>query len=168
MFLTQFCFHINAISNKTDYYEIKLLLLFLCCNAIHFSYANTSLDVNITLAERYKEQQKYTKAISYYIKAIKPDVGNEEQIRSIYFDIADCFYKSGKRNMAIKVLKFSIYRYGTVKEDILNSPKLDKNFFSFVLRLIEDKYDSYRNKYVSRMKKNLKLTNDTSYAVKPF
>ena len=70
--------------------------------------------------------------------------------------------------MAIKVLKFSIYRYGAVKTDILTSTKLDKDFSNFVLGLIEDKYDSYRNKYVSRINKDLNLSNDTSYAVKPF
>lgn len=136
--------------------------------ATNFIFSNEEYELNILKAENFKKEHKYTKAINHYIKAIKAENGNDEKIKFIYFDIADCFFKSGKKNMAIKVLKFSIYRYGAIKSDIIASTKLDKDFSKFVLGLIEDKYETYRNKYVTRSNKDLKIQNNTPYAVKPF
>lgn len=149
--------------------KIKLLFLLLFVLTVNTVFSNENSVANyLKVADSYKLQHKYTKAINYYIKAVKTEIGNDEKIKAIYFDIADCFYKSGKKNMAIKVLKFSIYRYGAIKSDILSSPKLDKDFSIFAMSLLEEKYDSYRNKYVSKINKELEITNEKAYVVKSF
>lgn len=149
--------------------KIKLLFLFLFAITINTVFSKENSVANyLEIAENYKLQHKYTKAICYYVKAVNTELGNDENIRAIYFDIADCFYQLGKKKMAIKVLKFSIYRYGAIKSDILNSPKLDKEFSIFAMSILEEKYDSYRNIYVSKINKDIEITNSKSYAVKPF
>lgn len=147
--------------------KTKLLILtffFLVTNGL---YANEIFKETITKAEEFKSQKKYSKAIAFYVKAIKLDKENDAIVRAIYFDIADCFYKSGKNNMAIKVLKFSIYRYGAVKEDFITTTKLDKEFSSLVLDEIEEKYTQYRSRYVEKYQKEIKIQENNAYAVKP-
>ncbi|NHN27653.1 hypothetical protein FIA58_018380 [Flavobacterium jejuense] len=146
--------------------KTKLLFIGLLFLVANFSYSNDFFSINMSKAESCKKEQKYSKAIKYYIKAIKAVKENDKEVKYVYFDIADCFYKSGKKNMAIKVMKFSIYRYGAVKEDFLETTKLDNFFLNSLLKIIEDKYESYRNRYVTKFNKDFKLDSKEFYSIK--
>ena len=133
---------------------IFILFLFFVTN---LSFSNTIFSVQLAKAEAFKKEQKFTKAINCYLKAIRSVQNDDAMVKEVYFDIADCFYKSGKVNMAVKVLKFSIYRFGAVKQDLLDTNKLDDQLVHSLFEVIGDKYDSYRNKYVSKFDKKEKL-----------
>lgn len=147
--------------------KIILLLTTLLLLTSTVAFSNEVFNETIAKANSLKLEQKYAKAIEFYIKAIKLEKNSDTQIKLIYFDIADCFYKSGKNNMAIKVLKFSIYRYGAVKEDFVNTTRLDKEFSIFAFDEIEEKYSKYRTRYVEKYQKELKIQENSAYAVKP-
>ena len=122
-----------------------------------FFVTNLGFSVQLAKAESFKKEKKFTKAINCYLKAIRSVQNDDAMVKEVYFDIADCFYKSGKENMAVKVLKFSIYRFGAVKQDLLDTNKLDDQLVHSLFEVIGDKYDSYRNKYVSKFDKKEKL-----------
>lgn len=122
------------------------LLFFLVGNASEFSET-------IEKAQSLKAIGNYSQAIKWYNKAMKFEKNNDAIIKDIYFQIADCYYKSGREVIAYKILKATVYKLGATKLDFQNNSLADKDFLEASWIKMEPKYNKYRQQYIASLDK---------------
>ncbi|CCG52485.1 Protein of unknown function precursor [Flavobacterium indicum GPTSA100-9 = DSM 17447] len=129
----------------------KTTLLLIAFLFFQISFSANDRDEVLTKARTYSENKDYRNAIKTYIKYIKLFSNEAVNLKDIYYEVANCYFLHGKKDMAIKVIRETIYRYGATKEDLENSTVLNKETYQVVWSDIYPDYNFLRKKYINRV-----------------
>lgn len=136
---------------KNQIFMKKIALLLLTFFMFQFGFSANDRDEVLIKARSYSENKDYGNAIKTYIKYIKLFNNEAVNLKDIYYEVANCYFLYGKKDMAIKVIRETIYRYGATKEDLENSTVLNKETYQVVWSDIYPDYNFLRKKYINRV-----------------
>jgi tetratricopeptide (TPR) repeat protein len=98
-------------------------------------------------ARQYVAQNNFEAAISSYKEYVK--TAKNEDLKEVYFEFANCYYKNNEAKMAVKTLKTAIKKYGLTEEDLIYSPVLDEKLSDITIAELYDEFTRLRNRYVT-------------------
>lgn len=124
--------------------KVILLLVMLFASQITFSKDKVVL---LNEARQFALNKDYNAAIKSYKAYIK--MAKEEDLKDIYFEFANCYYKNNDSKMAVKTLKKSIKKYGLTEEDLIYSKVLDANLSNITIAELYEDFSRLRNKYLT-------------------
>lgn len=127
----------------------SLLYIFVLFFTVGFSNANESEDFK-NKARDLKSNNEFKEAIKFYIKAIKV-TEEEKQLAVLYFEVSDCYFETGNKKMAIRVIEEAIIKFGVTKMDIISNDFTCCTTNYFLVDNIKD-YNGLRQKYISNLK----------------
>lgn len=129
----------------------KTTLLLIAFLFFQISFSANDRDEVLTKARTYSENKDYGNAIKTYIKYIRLFNNEAVNLKDVYYEVANCYFLHGKKDMAVKVIRESIYRYGATKEDLESSTVLNKETYQVVWSDIYPDYNFLRKKYINRV-----------------
>jgi tetratricopeptide (TPR) repeat protein len=124
----------------------KIIFLFIMLFVGQITFAK-NIEVLLSEARQFALDKDYNKAIKSYNIAIKSASDNE--LKQIYFEIANCYYNNNNTKMAVKTLKKSIKKYGLTEEDIIYSKVLDAKLSDITIAELYNDFSRLRNRYVT-------------------
>lgn len=124
----------------------KIIYLFVFLFVSQITFAKDK-DVLLSEARQYALDKDYNAAIKTYNEAIK--TASDTELKEIYFEIANCYFKNDNTKMALKTLKKSIKKYGLTEEDIIYSKILDTKLSDITIAELYDDFSRLRNRYVT-------------------
>lgn len=124
----------------------KIIYLFVFLFVSQITFAKDK-DVLLSEARQYALDKDYNAAIKTYNEAIK--TASDTELKEIYFEIANCYFKNNNTKMALKTLKKSIKKYGLTEEDIIYSKILDTKLSDITIAELYDDFSRLRNRYVT-------------------
>lgn len=98
-------------------------------------------------ARQYVAQHNFEAAISSYKEYVK--TAKNEDLKEVYFEFANCYFKNNEAKMAVKTLKTAIKKYGLTEEDLIYSPVLDEKLSDITIAELYDDFTRLRNRYVT-------------------
>lgn len=129
----------------------KIIYLFVLLFVGQVTFAKDK-DLLLSEARQFALDKHYNKAIKSYNEVVKTASDNE--LKQIYFEIANCYYKNNETKKAIKTLKKSIKKYGLTEEDIIYSKVLDVKLADITIAELYNDFSRLRNRYVTYHQKN--------------
>jgi len=109
-------------------------------------------DLLLKEARQFAQNKDYVAAIKSYKTFIKE--AKNDDLKDVYFEIANCYYKSSDTKMAVKTLKKSIKKYGLTEEDLIYNKILDSNLSTITIAELYDDFSKLRNRYVTYHQNN--------------
>ncbi len=104
-------------------------------------------EVILSEARQYVAQNNFEAAISSYKEYVK--TAKNEDLKEVYFEFANCYYKNNEAKMAVKTLKTAIKKYGLTEEDLIYSPVLDEKLSDITIAELYDDFTRLRNRYIT-------------------
>lgn len=103
-------------------------------------------------AREFALKKDYKSAIKSYKQFVK--LAKKDDLKNIYFEFANCYFKDGDNKKALKTLKKSIKKYGLTEEDLMYNKNIDPKLSDLAWVEIYDDYFRLRNKYITYQEKN--------------
>lgn len=129
----------------------KIIFLFVLLFVGQITFAKDK-DLLLKEARQFALDKDYDAAINSYKAYVK--VAKNEDLKEVYFEYANCYYKNNDTKMAVKTLKTSIKRYGLTEEDLIYSQILDANLSDITIAELYNDFSRLRNRYVTYQEKN--------------
>lgn len=109
-------------------------------------------DLLLKEARQFALDKDYNAAIQSYKAYVK--IAKNDDLKDVYFEFANCYYKNNDSKMAVKTLKKSIKRYGLTEEDLIYNKVLDSKLSDITIAELYNDFTRLRNKYVTYQEKN--------------
>ncbi|NHM00731.1 tetratricopeptide repeat protein [Flavobacterium difficile] len=129
----------------------KITYLFVMLFACQITIAKDK-DLLLSEARQYALNKEYSEAIKSYNEVVK--TATDAEMKEIYFEMANCYYKNNETKKAVKTLKKSIKKFGLTEEDIIYSKVLDADLSSITIAELYNDFTRLRNKYITYQEKN--------------
>ena len=109
-------------------------------------------DLLLKEARQFALDKDYNAAIKSYKAYVK--LAKNEELKEVYFEFANCYYKNNDTKMAVKTLKTSIKKYGLTEEDLIYSQVLDVKLSDITIAELYNDFTRLRNRYVTYQERN--------------
>ncbi len=109
-------------------------------------------DLLLKEARQFAIDKDYNAAIKSYKEYVK--IAKKDDLKEVYFEFANCYYKNNDTKMAVKTLKKSIKRYGLTEEDLIYNKVLDSNLSDITIAELYNDFSRLRNRYITYQEKN--------------
>jgi tetratricopeptide (TPR) repeat protein len=109
-------------------------------------------DLLLKEARQFALDKDYDAAIKSYKAYV--NIAKNDDLKEVYFEFANCYYKNDNTKMAVKTLKTSIKRYGLTEEDLIYSQVLDAKLSDITIAELYNDFTRLRNKYVTYQERN--------------
>jgi len=109
-------------------------------------------DLLLKEARQFALDKDYNAAIKSYKAYVK--IAKKDDLKDVYFEFANCYYKNNDTKMAVKTLKKSIKKYGLTEEDLIYSNLLDSKLSDITIAELYNDFSRLRNRYVTYQEKN--------------
>lgn len=126
----------------------KVVLVLFFALAFQFNFANFN-DPILDKAKTFSLNKNYTEAIKAYNEYLS--VTESKNLKNIYVEIANCYFKLNDRVAAVNYIKEAITNYGFSEEDFIYNENLDRELSQYVLAVVYDDFDSLHNKYIATL-----------------
>ena len=124
----------------------KIIYLFVVLFVSQITFAKDK-DLLLKEARQYALDKNYNAAIESYKAYVK--LAKEDNLKEVYFEYANCYFKNDNTKMAVKTLKTSIKRYGLTEEDLIYSQVLDSKLSDITIAELYNDFSRLRNRYVT-------------------
>ena len=124
----------------------KIIYLFVVLFVSQITFAKDK-DLLLKEARQYALDKNYNAAIESYKAYVK--LAKEDNLKEVYFEYANCYFKNDNTKMAVKTLKTSIKRYGLTEEDLIYSQVLDSKLSDITIAELYNDFTRLRNRYVT-------------------
>lgn len=104
-------------------------------------------DLLLKEARQFALDKDYNAAIKSYKAYV--NIAKEDDLKEVYFELSNCYFKSNDTKMAVKTLKTSIKRYGLTEEDLIYSQVLDSKLSDITIAELYNDFTRLRNRYVT-------------------
>lgn len=121
----------------------KITLILVLLFAFQVNFAKTE-DPLLVKAKEYSSSKNYEEAIktyNIYLKSTK-----EVELKDVYVEIANCYFKLEKKQEAVKYIKEAITSYGFSEQDFIYNDVLDLELSKYVLSVVYDELDNLKGK----------------------
>ena len=109
-------------------------------------------DLILKEARQFTLDKDYNGAIKSYKAYVK--IAKNDNLKEVYFEFANCYYKNNDTKMAVKTLKKSIKKYGLTEEDLIYNNVIDPKLSDITIAELYNDFSRLRNKYVTYQEKN--------------
>lgn len=111
-------------------------------------------DKNLVLKEarEFALNKNYKAAIKSYKCYVR--LAKKDDLKDVYFEYANCYYKNNDTKMAVKTLKKSIKKYGLTEENLIYSQVLDSKLSDITIAELYNDFSRLRNRYITYQGKN--------------
>ncbi len=109
-------------------------------------------DLLLKEARQFALDKDYNAAIKSYKAYVK--IAKNDDLKEVYFEFANCYYKNNDTKMAVKTLKTSIKKYGLTEEDLIYNNVLDSKLSDITIAELYNDFSRLRNKYVTYQERN--------------
>jgi tetratricopeptide (TPR) repeat protein len=124
----------------------KIIFLFVVLFVSQITFAKDK-ELLLKEARQFALDKKYSEAIESYKAYVK--LAKKEDLKEVYFEFANCYFKNDDTKMAVKTLKTSIKRYGLTEEDLIYSQILDSKLSDITVAELYNDFTRLRNRYVT-------------------
>ena len=124
----------------------KIIYLFVVLFVSQITFAKDK-DLLLKEARQYALDKNYNAAIESYKAYVK--LAKEDNLKEVYFEYANCYFKNDNTKMAVKTLKTSIKRYGLTEEDLIYSQVLDSKLSDITIAELYNDFTRLKNRYVT-------------------
>ncbi len=124
----------------------KIIFLFVVLFVSQITFAKDK-DLLLKEARQFALDKNYNAAIQSYKAYVK--LAKNDDLKEVYFEFANCYFKSDNTKMAVKTLKTSIKRYGLTEEDLIYSQVLDSKLSDITIAELYNDFSRLRNRYVT-------------------
>ena len=124
----------------------KIIYLFVVLFVSQITFAKDK-DLLLKEARQFALDKNYNAAIETYKAYVK--LAKEDDLKEVYFEYANCYFKNDNTKMAVKTLKTSIKRYGLTEEDLIYSQVLDSKLSDITIAELYSDFSRLRNRYVT-------------------
>ncbi len=124
----------------------KIIFLFVVLFVSQITFAKDK-ELLLKEARQFALDKKYSEAIESYKAYVK--LAKKEDLKEVYFEFANCYFKNDDTKMAVKTLKTSIKRYGLTEEDLIYSKILDSKLSDITVAELYNDFTRLRNRYVT-------------------
>ncbi len=124
----------------------KIIYLFVVLFVSQITFAKDK-DLLLKEARQFALDKNYNEAIESYKAYVK--LAKEDDLKEVYFEYANCYFKNDNTKMAVKTLKTSIKRYGLTEEDLIYSQVLDSKLSDITIAELYNDFSRLRNRYVT-------------------
>lgn len=129
----------------------KIIFLFVMLFVGQITFAKDK-DLLLKEARQFALDKDYNAAIESYKAYVK--LAKNDNLKEVYFEFANCYYKNNNTKMAVKTLKKSIKRYGLTEEDLIYNNVLDSKLSDITIAELYNDFTRLRNKYITYQEKN--------------
>jgi tetratricopeptide (TPR) repeat protein len=129
----------------------KIIFLFVVLFVSQITFAKDK-DLLLKEARQFALDKNYNAAIQSYKAYVK--LAKNDDLKEVYFEFANCYFKSDNTKMAVKTLKTSIKRYGLTEEDLIYSQVLDSKLSDITIAELYNDFSRLRNRYVTYQERN--------------
>jgi tetratricopeptide (TPR) repeat protein len=129
----------------------KIIFLFVMLFVGQITFAKDK-DLLLKEARQFALDKDYDAAIKSYKAYV--NIAKNDDLKEVYFEFANCYYKNDNTKMAVKTLKTSIKRYGLTEEDLIYSQVLDAKLSDITIAELYNDFTRLRNKYVTYQERN--------------
>jgi hypothetical protein len=129
----------------------KIIFLFVMLFVGQITFSQNK-DLLLQEARQFALNTDYNAAIKSYKAYVK--LAKKDDLKEVYFEFANCYYKNDNTKMAVKTLKTSIKRYGLTEEDLIYSSVLDAKLSDITIAELYNDFSRLRNKYVTYQERN--------------
>lgn len=109
-------------------------------------------DLLLKEARQFALDKDYNAAIKSYKTYVK--IAKKDDLKEVYFEFANCYYKNNDTKMAVKILKKSIKKYGLTEEDLIYNKVLDTKLSDITIAELYNDFSRLRNRYITYQEKN--------------
>ncbi len=109
-------------------------------------------DLLLKEARQFALDKNYNAAIESYKAYVK--LAKKDDLKEVYFEFANCYFKSNDTKMAVKTLKTSIKKHGLTEEDLIYSQVLDAKLSDITIAELYSDFSRLRNRYVTYQERN--------------
>ena len=129
----------------------KIIFLFIMLFVGQLTFAKDK-DLLLKEARQFALEKDYNAAIKSYKAYVK--IAKNDNLKDVYFEFANCYYKNNETKMAVKTLKKSIKKYGLTEEDLIYNNVIDPKLSDITIAELYNDFSRLRNKYVTYQEKN--------------
>lgn len=129
----------------------KIIFLFVMLFVGQITFAKDK-DLLLKEARQFALDKDYNAAIKSYKAYVK--MAKKDDLKQVYFEYANCYYRNSDTKMAVKTLKTSIKKYGLTEEDLIYSNVLDSKLSDITIAELYNDFSRLRNRYVTYQEKN--------------
>ena len=129
----------------------KIIFLFVMLFVGQVTFAKDK-DLLLKEARQFALDKDYNAAIKSYKAYVK--IAKKDDLKDVYFEFANCYYKNNDTKMAVKTLKKSIKKYGLTEEDLIYNNVLDAKLSDITIAELYNDFSRLRNRYVTYQEKN--------------
>lgn len=129
----------------------KIIFLFVMLFVGQITFAKDK-DLLLKEARQFALEKDYNAAIKSYKAYVK--LAKNDDLKEVYFEFANCYYRNNDTKMAVKTLKISIKRYGLTEEDLIYSQVLDSKLSDITIAELYNDFNRLRNRYVTYQEKH--------------
>lgn len=124
----------------------KIIFLFVMLFVSQITFAKDK-DLLLKEARQFAIDKDYNAAIKSYKAYVK--VAKNDDLKEVYFELANCYFRNGDNKMAVKTLKTSIKKHGLTEEDLIYSQVLDAKLSDITIAELYNDFTRLRNRYVT-------------------
>ena len=121
----------------------KIIFLFVMLFVGQITFAKDK-DLLLKEARQFALEKDYNAAIKSYKAYVK--LAKNDDLKEVYFEFANCYYRNNDTKMAVKTLKISIKRYGLTEEDLIYSQVLDSKLSDITIAELYNDFNRLRNR----------------------
>ena len=124
----------------------KIIYLFVMLFVAQITFAKDK-DLLLKEARQFALDKDYDAAIKSYKAYV--NIAKNDDLKEVYFELANCYFKSDDTKMAVKTLKTSIKKYGLTEEDLIYSQVLDAKLSDITIAELYNDFTRLRNRYIT-------------------
>ena len=129
----------------------KIIFLFVMLFVGQVTFAKDK-DLLLKEARQFALDKDYNAAIKSYKAYVK--MAKKDDLKEVYFEFANCYFRNNDTKMAVKTLKKSIKKYGLTEEDLIYNNVLDAKLSDITIAELYNDFSRLRNRYVTYQEKN--------------
>ena len=127
----------------------KIIYTFVILFISQLNFAN-ELDSILLKARDFGKKKNYTEAIKAYESYIKN--AGDENLKEVFVEVANCYFKEEKKDVAVKYIKKAITKYGFTEDEFIYSTTLNQDLSEYALSKVYDDYFALRKQYLATLK----------------
>lgn len=124
----------------------KLIYTLVILFTVSISFAG-EIDSILSEARAFGIKKNYSEAIKSYEKFIK--LSQNENLKDVYIEVANCYYKMNKKDIAVKYVKKAITEYGFTEQEFIYNKIIDANLSNYALSVVYNDLDKLQEKYLA-------------------
>lgn len=124
----------------------KIIYLFVVLFVSQISFAKDK-ELLLKEARQFALVKDFNAAITSYKAYVK--IAKNEDLKEVYFELANCYFNNNDTKMAVKTLKTSIKKYGLTEEDLIYNKTLDSKLSDITIAELYNDFTRLRNRYVT-------------------